>query len=404
MRREVICGLDIGVSKISATIGEFSPANKFRLLAGARMDSEGLERGKVLDIEKLTKTIEKIMGILRAESDFKPDRLVMGMGTGCLKVQSYRRTSTIADRAREIKGPDVDRLINNALEMAVPLDHEMLHAFPQEFVVDGQNRIKDPKGMFGSKIAVRLLVISAPTSLLHNLKKCVYNAGYDVDAVSFSGLGSSFAFLTEEEREAGVIFLEIGGGITSVIKFIEGLPAFLEIIPFGGMDIDEVIAKAISIPLSEAKELKDKYGSLNTEQLDSRIILDRRETEVTQVKLKQLIVPAVERILFQIEKRLDNSNGLKYTPSGIVLGGGSFLLEGLVEKIEEIFRLPVKLGVVKNAEDWTKDKKNIFLLSGPIGLIYLDHFNRTRELSSQSEVGYFKKLIRKTKDIFEEYF
>ncbi len=403
MRKEIICGLDIGTSKISACVGEFIDTDRFRILGRARIDSEGLERGKVLDIEKFTRAAERIMHLIHADKDLKPGRLVLGIGTECLRIQHYRRTAAISERGREIKSSDIGNLINSALEMAVPFDHEMLHVFPQEFVVDGQSKIKDPRGMFGCKISTRILVISAPSSLLYNLKKGIYNAGCDVDSVVFSGLGSSFAFLSEEERNAGAIFLESGGGITSAIKFSEGYPVYTEIIPFGGMDIEAIIARALGISLPEAKELKEQHGSL-LEQSAHRIILNKRETEITQTKLKELILPAAERILFQIKRRLESSNCLEYTPSGIILGGGSFLLEGLVEKVEDIFRLPTRLGAIGNIEDWTQDEKSLFLQSASIGLIRFDRLHTNRELPRQLEVGPLQRFIIRTKRIFEEYF
>jgi cell division protein FtsA len=405
MKREIVCGLDIGATKVSASIGEFGQDARFRLLGKARVASEGIDRGRVMEMEDSTRTIEKAMNIIRLDSGLKIGRLVLGVGGDSLKVSSYRKTLSISERGKEIKELDVHKLIESTLDTAIPFDHEVLHIFPQEFSVDGQGRIKDPRGMFGSKISVHALIISGPSSVLYNLKKCVYNAGYNVDRVVFSGLGSGFVFSKDEERISGLTFLEIGGGITTLLKFVENSPVLLEIIHFGGIDLDIIIAEALGISLPEANALKNKYGSLNMEQADHRIILDKQDKEISRLKLRQLMEPAIERLLFQIKKKIENTNDTASVgTSGIILGGGTFLLEGLVEKAEGILRIPVRLGLVRDIQNLTKDEKSLFSQASSIGIAYFDRFSRTKELSISSGGSPLQKLILRTKEIFEEYF
>ncbi len=404
MKKEIICGLDIGATKLTAVVGEFGQNNRLRLLSKASLPSEGVEKGKILDMEKFTRTVEGIMNSVRLDRNLKPDRLVVGVSSDCLKIHNYRRTSTISERGREIKNADIEKLMTNALDMVLPLDHEMIHVFPQEFSVDGQNNIRNPRGMFGSKVSVRVLVMSAPVSFLHNIKRCIYNAGYDMDNIVFSGLGSGLSFLTEEERIQGVIFIEVGGGLTSLIKFKESCPVFLEVIPFGGLDIDKAIANAFGVPLGEAEELKNKYGNLNVNQPENKAVLDSLGKEVDRNKLNGIILSSTERLLFQIKRKLENYNLLQATPSGIVLGGRPFLLDGFVEKTEDFFRIPTRLGNVGKLEDWSKDNASLFYFASAIGLIYFDNSGKIKESCAVSGSRFLNRFIQRTKEIFEEYF
>jgi|GEM_PF-3061830 len=397
--KEILCGLDIGVSKISVVLGEFKEPERLSIIKKAKVESEGLERGKVLDIEKFTQTVEKVMHMVGADKEFKPARIVLGIGNGDLMLQHCRRTIFISERAQEIKNFHIERLINDTLDNAIPFDHESLHIFPREFILDGQNGIKNPCGMFGSKLSADFLIITIPVSILYNLKKGVYNAGYEIDSVIFSGISSAFSFLNKEERTLGVVFLKIGGGITSIVKFREEKPVFLEIFPFGGIDIDYALSNALNISLEEAKELKEKYGSLDIKG-DEKIILEKSDKEVSQIKVNKIIKDVVERFLFQIKRRLDKSRILENIPSGVIVGGDTFYIEGLIEKVEEVLHVPVKLGIIRNVEDLTGKENNLFTFSDPIGLLFFDYLYRTPKEIHKKPLNIFQKLRK----LFEEYF
>ncbi|MCM8784044.1 MAG: cell division protein FtsA [Candidatus Omnitrophica bacterium] len=401
MRKEIVCGLDIGTSKISAVLGEFRDDNLV-ILAKDRMASEGMERGKVLNMEKFTAVIESIMH--KVNKDFLPNRIILGISNDCLRVMNYRRSIMLSEKTQEIKNHHIERLINETVDNSVPFDHEVLHIFTREFMVDGQSKIRDPRGMFGSKLSADFLFITLPTSVLQNIKKGIYNAGYDVDITIYSGLASAFAFLEEEERNSGVLYLEIGGGITTVVKFMGGVPINLEIFPFGGIDIDKAIAKALNISLDEAEELKKNYGSLYPAIKQEKIIRKNGEKELSIEKLIKIIENVSEGFLFQIKRKIEKSSVFDYLPAGIVLGGCTFLLEGLVEKVGEIFRFPIRLGTVRVSEDLSGKEDSLYSWADTIGLLYFDHFNRASKKDSKKTLNPIKKFILHAKKIFEEYF
>ncbi|MCM8798320.1 MAG: cell division protein FtsA [Candidatus Omnitrophica bacterium] len=404
MRREIICGLDIGTSKISVILGEFSLPHKLNILAKAKVEPEGLERGKVLDIEKFTHSIESVMHMTGADRELKPVRIILGVGNDSLRISQYRRSSVLSERSQEIKNFHIERLREETLEMAVPFDHEVLHIFSKEFMVDGQAQIRDPRGMFGNRISADFLLVTISSSVLHNIKRGIYNAGYAVDTVVFSDLASAFTLLDEGERNEGVIFLKIGGGMTTVVKFSGGVPVFLEIIPFGGIDIDTTIAKALGISQEEAKELREKYGGFPPGLPQEKIIIEKSGKVVKCNELAGIINRALERVLFQIRKRIEKYQKLDYLPYGIVLGGGVFLFEGLVEKVEEVFRLPARLGVVKDVEDSTGKESNFYAWADPLGLVKFSPPTQVSNPAIDKHLNPFQRLFLRTKKIFEEYF
>lgn len=401
MRKEIICGLDIGTSKISAVLGKFNE-DKLTILAKDKVDAEGLERGKVLNMEEFSRLIDKVMQ--KVSDKIKPSRIIIGISNDCIKVFNYRKTIMISEKSQEIKSSHVERLINEAIDTSIPFDYEVLHVFPREFRVDGQGNIRDPRGMFGNRLSADFLFITSPVSTLQNIKKGIYNAGYDIDVTVFSRLASAFAFLNEEERLAGVLCLEIGGGLTSIVKFMGGIPVFLEIVPFGGMDIDVAIAKAFAISLDEAKELKESYGSLYSEVKQEKIIMEKGGKELNQDKLVKIIREILESFLFQIKRKMEKAHLFEYLPHGIVVGGGTFLLEGLVENTAEIFRLPLRLGTVKVNEDLSGKEYSLYPWADVIGLLYFDHFNRTFRKKPPSPTGLFQKFIFSINRVLEEYF
>ncbi|MFN7169929.1 MAG: cell division protein FtsA [Candidatus Omnitrophota bacterium] len=405
MRKEIICGLDIGTSKISVVLGELNASNnKLGILAKAKVNAEGLERGKVLDIEKFTHSIELVMHMAGTDRELKPAKIILGIGNDSLRVYRYRRTTIISERIQEIKNFHIEHLIEETLNMAVPFDYEILHIFPEEFIVDGQGKIRDPRGMFGNRISADFLLVTISSSVLHNIKKGIYNAGYAADTILFTDLASAFTFLDEEERNAGVIFLKIGGGMTSVIKFLGGVPVFLEIIPFGGVDIDTAIAKATGVSVEEAKELKERYGGLSLEIPQEKIILKKSGKMLKRDELVRIINRILERVLFQIKKKIEKYENLSCLPYGIVLGGNTFLLEDLVEKVEEIFRLPVRLGSVKGIEDFTGGESNLYSWADSLGLLRFNSFSKVSKQNIDKHLHPFQKFLLHTKKIFEEYF
>ena len=399
---ELICGLDIGTSKISVILGQFKEPNKLIIMRKAKLASEGIERGKVLDMEKFTQVIERVMQSVEADKTLRPTRIILGVGNELLRIQHYRRTIIISERSQEIKNSHIERLIKETMDTVVPFDYETLHVLSKEFIVDGQEKIRDPRGMFGNRLSGDFLVMFFPSSTLYNLKKGVYNAGYEVDRVFFSGYTTAFSFLDEEERNEGVIFLKIGGGTTTLAKFSGGIPVFFEIFPFGGIDIDYALSKALGVSLEEAKKIKEKYGGL--ENRKEKIISEVSLKEFSQEQLIKIVKDVLERFLLRIKRKMAKFYGLDKVPFGIVLAGETFLLEGLVEKVEEIFRIPARLGVIKNIEDLTNKEENLFTYSDPIGLLRFDYLHRSSSKAIEKKLNSLRRFMLFAKKLFEEYF
>jgi Actin-like ATPase involved in cell division len=276
MRERFIAGLDIGTSKIAASIARVDKKGNVELLAIEDSPSRGISRGIVTDLAQLSQTIQETMGKLRKKTSAKPDDIYAGIKGIHLTAQHSKAVIPLLDRGNKvITSLDVRKVNNQARILGLSLEEEAIHEFPQSYSIDSNSKVDNPLGLYGHKLEVDLFLITGKVSQIQNLIKATSNAGYQIKNLIFSGLAASFVTLDEEEKQRGVCLINIGAGSTEILTFQGGALRNLEIIPLGGYNLSEGIASALKLPISLAEELKISYAvaSINDLEGDEDILV-----------------------------------------------------------------------------------------------------------------------------------
>lgn len=344
---EVIVGLDIGTTKVAAIIGEVT-ANGVDIIGVGTSPSEGLRQGVVVNIEATTQSISQ--AILEAEQMAAVEVHSVYVGIAGGHIRGFSSLGQVSMRNREVSEIDVARVLDQAKAVNIPLDRQILHTLPLEFMIDGQGQIRDPIGMSGVRMEVRAHVITAATTSVQNIIKCCNRAGLDVIDVVLEPLASSMAVLHEDEKDLGVILIDLGGGTTDLAIYSEGTNVFTSVIVMGGQRITQDVAHGLHTSVSEAEAIKRKHGCALVSMVEQDEVIQvpgvgpRPPREFQRKFLAEVIEPRVEEILLLAQEELHGSGFMELAGSGVVLTGGASLMPGMIEIAEDIFHLPVRLG------------------------------------------------------------
>ncbi len=407
MRERFIAGLDIGTSKIAASIAKVDKRGNVDLLAIEDSPSRGISRGLVTDLAQLSQTIQETMGNLKKRSSAKPDDIYAGIKGMHLTALHSRALIPLLDRGNKvITSLDIRKVNNQARILGLSLEDESIHEFAQSYVIDGNNKVDNPLGLYGHKLEVDLFMITGRVSQIENLIRATSNAGYRIKNFIFSGLAASLVTLEEEEKQKGCCLINIGAGSTEILTFQGGILRNLEIIPLGGYNLSEAIASALKIPLNLAEELKISYGAVAASELeeDEDILVRKSSTynSVSRRNICEAIEPDANRLIEAIKQKIDQSDYRKYFSSGVVITGGTSLLYGFLEKLESELGLSVKLAKIKQ-KALPSTKAPIYATT--IGLL---HCGIQVFLENGSLVNKSKKvsnnLVNRIKEIYHEYF
>ncbi|HET6585762.1 MAG TPA: cell division protein FtsA [Nannocystaceae bacterium] len=343
---EVICGLDIGTTKVAAIIGEVT-ANGVEVLGVGTSPSDGLRQGVVVNIEATTSSISA--AIQEAEQMAAADVQSVFVGIAGGHIRGFNSIGQVAMRSREVEDIDVGRVIEQAKAVNIPLDRQIIHTVPLEYIIDGQGQIRDPIGMNGVRMEVRAHVITAAVTSVQNIVKCCNRAGLDVIEVVVEPLASAMAVLHEDERDLGVVLIDIGGGTTDIAVYSEGSNVFTSVIVMGGHRITQDVAHGLRTSVSEAEALKRKHGCalismVDDEEIEVPGVGPRPPRSFKRRFLAEVIEPRVEEIFLMAQQELLASNCAELAASGLVLTGGAAQMEGMLEIAEDIFQMPVRKG------------------------------------------------------------
>ena len=347
--RDLLVGLDIGTSKVVALVAELTPDGNFDVIGVGQTASKGLKKGVVVNIEATVLSIQKAL----EEAEVMADRRIVQVFTGIAgnHIVSFNSSGMVAIRDKEVGPSDVERVLETAKAINIPTDQQILHILVQEFIIDGQEDVREPIGMSGLRLEVQVHIVTGAVSAAQNIVKCVRRCGLEVNDLILQPLASSLAVLTEDEKELGVALIDIGGGTTDIAIYCQGSIRHTAVIPIAGDQITNDIAMALRTPTLEAEDLKIQHGIARQEMADPNIMIevagvgDREPRPMSKQALAAVIEPRVEELFILVRDVMRESGYEELVASGIVLTGGSALMPGMVELAEHVFLRPARIGV-----------------------------------------------------------
>ncbi|MDD8016564.1 MAG: cell division protein FtsA [Acidobacteriota bacterium] len=400
-----IVGFDIGTKKVVAIIGEITEEGKIEIIGIGATDSRGLRKGVVVDLEATTAAIKKAQEEAELMAGVEVDSAFIGMSGAHIKSINSRGVVAVSGKNREITREDIRRVIDQSKALSIPPDREIIHIIPQEFVVDEQDGIKDPLGMSGIKLEVNVHIITSAITSLQNLKNCIERAGIGIEEIVLNQIATSHSILTPDERELGVGSIDIGAGTTEVAIYERGSLWYTSTIPIGGDNFTNDIAVGLRTPIPEAEKIKKKFGCISAPVTEEQETIEvpavgkgRKPRVLSRQILADIIQPRAEEIFRLVDGDIKRMGYEKSINSGIVLTGGTALLEGLEEVAEEIFDLPVRRGDPSGVGGLI-DRVSTPDFATAVGLI-LYGFGQWREKGTSKDRK--KTVWTKMKDWFKE--
>ena len=401
--KDLIVGLDIGTSKIVAVVAEMKPDGHYEIVGLGQHDSRGLKKGVVVNIESTVASIQRALEEAELMADCKIRNVYTGIAGS--HIRSFNSSGMVAIKDKEVTEADMARVIETAKAVNIPTDQQILHVLPQEFIIDGQEDIREPIGMSGVRLEVKVHIVTGAVSAAQNIVKCVRRCGLEVQDLMLQPLASSMAILSQDEKDLGVALVDIGGGTTDIAIFTGGSIRHTAVIPIAGDQITNDIAMALRTPTQEADEIKLRYGIAKqaladpNERIEVPGLGDRGPRQLSRQALAAVIEPRVEELFALVQQLIRESGYEELLSSGIVLTGGSALLPGMVELAEDIFLKPVRIGM----PDYTGGLSDVVRsprYSTAVGLLEEARMQRMRGRKVAEQSGSFKETMRRMKEWF----
>jgi cell division protein FtsA len=351
--KDLIVALDIGTSKVACLVAELRADGSLEILGMGGHESKGLKKGVVVNIEATVAAIQRALEEAELMADCKIASAYAGIAGSHIK--SFNSTGMVAVKDREVSPQDVDHAIATAKAVNIPTDQQILHVLRQEFIIDGQEDVREPIGMSGVRLEVKVHIVTGAVSAAQNIVKCVRRCGLEVNDLILQPLASSRAVLSEDEKDLGVCLIDIGGGTTDLAVFTHGAIRHTAVIPIAGDQITNDIAMALRTPTPEAEAIKIRHGVALRQLADANEMIevpgigDRAPRTMSRQTLAEVIEPRVDELYQLVQKVLRDSGFEDLLSSGVVLTGGSSVMQGMVELGEEIFHMPVRIGVPRYA-------------------------------------------------------
>ncbi|MEM9383635.1 MAG: cell division protein FtsA [Pseudomonadota bacterium] len=403
--QNTIVGLDIGTSKVVAIVAECLPDGAgIEVIGIGSHPSRGLKKGVVVNIESTVQSIQR--AIEEAELMAGCEITSVYAGIAGSHVRSLNSHGIVAIRDKEVTASDVDRVIDAARAVAIPADQRILHILPQEFVIDQQEGIREPIGMSGVRLESKVHIVSGAESAAQNIIKCVQRCGLAVDDIVLEQLASSYSVLTEDEKDLGVCMIDIGGGTTDIAVFAGGAIQHTAVIPIAGDQVTNDIAVSMRTPTHSAEEIKIRYACALSqlanpdETIEVPSVGERPPRRLARQTLAEIVEPRYEELYLLIRDELRRSGFEELIAAGIVVTGGTSKMEGAVELAEEVFHMPVRLGVPQNVEGLADVVRNPIHATG-VGLLLYGYENRLRAVERPPMSGGLGEIWERMKAWFQ---
>ena len=405
--KNLIVGLDIGTSKIVTIVAELLPEGTLKVIGLGQHPSRGLKKGVVINIDSTMQAIQRSIEEAELMADCKIKTVFTGIAGNHIKSLNSHGMVKIKDA--EVTQMDVDRVVETARAVALPADQQILHILTQEFIIDGQDDVREPLGMSGMKLEVKVHIVTGAVAAAQNIVKCIKRCGLEVSDLILQPLASSIAVLTEDEKELGVCLVDIGGGTTDIAVFKNGAIRHTAVIAIAGDQITNDVAVAFRTPTQSAEDIKIKHGCALRQLADAREVVEvpgvdgREARQLSLQTLAEVIEPRVVELYELVLQELRRSGMEEMIASGIVITGGSAMMRGMLELGEEIFHMPVRMGMPRYVGGLSEVVSNPRFATG-VGLILMGKQQLERHLTVQMESSSVGRVFDKMKSWFQGNF
>ena len=404
--KNLLVAMDIGTSKIVTIVGEMADDGEIEVIGLGSHPSKGLKKGVVVNIESTVSAMQRSAEEAELMAGCQIHSVYAGIAGS--HIRSLNSHGIVAIRDREVTQVDLDRVIDAARAVAIPLDQKVLHVLPQEYIIDDQEGIREPIGMAGVRLEAKVHMVAGAASAAQNIVKCVRRCGLEVDDFILEQLASSEAVLTSDERELGVCLVDIGGGTTDIAVFIGGAIAHTAVIPIAGDQVTNDIAVALRTPTQFAEQIKIQYAcalaqlASTDETIEVPSVGDRPSRRLARQTLAEVVEPRYDELFGLVLSELRRSGLESLIASGIVLTGGSSKMEGAVDLAEEVFHMPVRLGVPQYVTGLTDVISNPIHATG-VGLLLFARDQKLKGIDGPNISG-FSAVLARMKSWFEGHF
>jgi len=388
--RNIIVGLDIGTSKVAAIVAELTEDDEIEIIGIGVSPSKGLKKGVVVNLESTVHSIQRAVEEAELMAGCQVQSVFAGIAGSHIK--SLNSHGIVAIKDKEVSQYDIDRVIDSARAVAIPADQKILHILPQEFVIDQQEGIKEPIGMSGIRLEAKVHMVTGSVSAAQNIIKCIRRCGLNVEDIVLEQLASCTSVLTEDEKELGILLCDIGGGTTDIAIFSEGAIKHTAVIPIAGDQVTNDIAVALRTPTKSAEEIKREYACALTQLANAEQMInvpsigDREPRKISEQNLAEIIEPRYEELMLLVQAELRRSGYEELIAAGMVLTGGSSKVNGLIDLAEEIFHMPVRIGVPQHVSGLTDVVQNPVYSTGVGLLLYgREHYGRMEGVRGDSQ-------------------
>lgn len=403
-QNDIIVGLDIGTTKICSVVGEVDK-NEINIIGVGSHPSIGLRKGVVVNIESTVDSIKKAIEEAELMAGCEISSVYAGIAGG--HITGFNSRGIVAIKGTEITQHDVDRVIDAARAVAIPMDREVIHVIPQEFIVDDQDGIQNPIGMAGVRLEAKIHIVTGAVTSAHNIVKCANRSGLDVCDIVLEPLASGEAVLTDEEKELGTALLDLGGGTTDLAIFSGKNIKHTFVLALGGNNLTNDIAVGLRSPLGEAEKVKKKYGTCLSKSISADESIEvpgtggRKPRKLPRQILGEILEPRMEEIFALIKREIYRAEMERVISSGIVVTGGTALLDGVTDVAEAVFNLPTRLGRPQGISGLIDVVNNPMYATG-VGLVMYGAKNVTSKKFRIRDKNIFNRVMSRMKRWFKE--
>ena len=403
-QENIIVGIDIGTTKICAVVGE-KTGDKINIVGIGTHPSIGLRKGVVVNIESTVESIQKAVEEAELMAGCEISSVYAGIAGG--HITGFNSRGIVAIKGPEVTQQDVDRVIDAARAVAIPMDREVIHVIPQEFIIDDQGGIQNPVGMSGVRLEAKIHIVTGAVTSAHNIVKCANRSGLDVCDIVLEPLASGEAVLTDEEKDVGTALLDLGGGTSDLAIFSGKNIKHTFVLSLGGSNLTNDIIIGLRASMAEAEKIKKKYGTCVARSINSEETIEvpgmggRKPRKLPRQILGEILEPRVEEIFTLIKREIFRAGMDKIVTSGVVLTGGSSLLEGIEDIAETVFDLPSRLGRPRGISGLT-DVVNNPMYATAVGLVLYGARIQPKKKFRIRDTNIFNRVMTRMKRWFKE--